>query len=99
MTRMWRVMARAKNVAAAQNCGIARYQPGTRPISSVTAVGSSLSGDLPGRARGAPCVVERSGERLEGVRQHRHDRLERLERAVRAAGQIDDQRPAADAGD
>ena len=42
-------------------------------------------------------VVERAGERLQRVRQHGTTRFQRFERALRAAGQVDDQRPTADA--
>ena len=54
-------------------------------------------GRVGGRARAG--VVERAGERLERVVEDRDDRLERLQGALRAARQVDDQRPAADADD
>ena len=44
-------------------------------------------------------VIVRPGERLEGVIEHRLDRLERFQRALRAAGQVDDERTVADADD
>ena len=44
-------------------------------------------------------VIVRSGEGLEGVVEHRHERLEQFECALRAAGQVDDEAPAAHADD
>ena len=67
---------------------------------------SGRRADRPGRRRTArtsarvslgwprDAVIVRPGERLEGVIEHRLDGLERLQGALRAARQVDDQAPA-----
>ena len=54
---------------------------------------------FPPRPRGRDRVIVRSREGVEGVIQHRRDGVERFEGALRAAGQVDDERPTADADD
>ena len=61
--------------------------------------GEATSRGRRGRGAGRRHVVERPGQRLEGVVEDRDDGLERLDRTLRAARQVDDEGPAADADD
>ena len=58
---------------------------------------TASSSAAPARCR--PLVIERPGQGLERVIEHRLDGRQRFDRALRAAGQVDDQRPADDPDD
>ena len=67
-------------------------------VGVATGIGAAVAAGAGVSSRPAR-VLERTGDRVERMPEDRLDRRERLDGAARAAGQVDEQRAAADADD